>query len=162
MERHDAECNSDLGHVKGKGSGMSFHNFLTDPSLHGARKDDGGHLKGRKQSVRSIKARGYIWGEEGTRIYRCVCLYSATNEDAHPGKEQAGFSSPEPGSPNKRMPLKRGCGQYEALVAAEKFVVLNLLWISRPTPLITPVVRVWSKPNGFPIASTCMCRHSSV
>ena len=27
-------------------------------------------------------------------------------------------------------------------------------WISRPKPLITPVVNVWSKPKGFPIAYT--------
>jgi len=32
----------------------------------------------------------------------------------------------------------------------------DMLLISRPRPEMTPVVRVWSRPNGLPIARTFM------
>jgi len=49
---------------------------------------------------------------------------------------------------------------FPGLMAASVWTpppIVTPVWLkmSRSSPLITPTVRVWSKPNGFPIAKHC-------
>lgn len=49
---------------------------------------------------------------------------------------------------------------FPGLIAASVWIpppIVTPVWlnISRLRPLITPTVRVWSKPNGFPMAKHC-------